>query len=65
MKSVFYNQNTEIPTTAKSSTNKCPILRDTLTYLRDWYLHMDSVCLLWQNPVIGQADALETTIGPQ
>ncbi len=26
---------------------------------------MDCVCLLRQNPVIGQADALETAVGPQ
>ncbi len=66
MKSVFYIKNTEIPTT-KSLTNKCPILRDTWTHFfsdRGIYIWIVFVCC-GKNPVIGQADALETAVGPQ
>lgn len=64
MKSVLYNKNTEIPTTAKRSTNKCSYIERYMnTFFRDLgYLHMDGVL---QNPILGQADALETTVGPQ
>lgn len=65
MKSVFYNKNTEIPT-VKSSTNKRPIFKDTLTHFSETVVSTYGFCIsVVVNPVIGQADALETTVGPQ